>query len=868
MRFTKGLKKFLSLALTSALVITGANVPGGTKQAKAADAVDKITFQTLFSVDKTVDLTGDGDITIEDTGSVDSVVNLGFMQNNVTKTTGVKAALKSFAINGTTLTDIKGRTTLDPNDGKENGLFNGWGLSEAGLAVGDSVAVSADGTVKLVITDKDQWGGKLMEYQVNGTAEKITSVSYTFTISGLSGAAPAPSADASAAPSAEASAEPSAAPAEENNGYTAFLMDAGANVWSIDDAKKNGGALADVEVKEGEATYSVSAKNTSGEEVESDAVICVDIPEFATAINSAGLEPTVKDLKVSLDGVDTEVDAQYLYTGDIEDKGTFRIQIHNQWGVNTGGEAIKAIADETFSFKDEIKVTFTLVLAKGADETCTAFLMDDKATNAKGETGVWSANDAAEGTTAQIALKLPVIKPDGNPITSMYEVSSVNAGDEAVSPDVFNVDMMELITKAAAKGMTPKVSDVHLYLDDVELKLDASKLQMGDLEENGNFRIELYNIYGKAKDDPALDKTKLSYKDEARVTFKVVMEEGTAPTPTTEPSTAPANSYNVYLGYQTNTYAFRDAWDNDTYGLNSKELDYKSEVGSWKDGDLVKTKVDIQDAKIDHNGTYTVSISGMDLTAADSETYNMIFLSTDVPIGMKDLKFTDVSLSVDGGTPVTYAKELPIKPDSSKKYYFYLLINDANYGEAAAEHKTADVGMAKKSISVTFTVSGGDFGGTYKTETIGTKKGKTFTSGNFKYKVTKAATQTTAGTKVTTTTGKVALAGLSAKGKKAKSLTLPATVKSGKAKYTVATLNASAFKGAKATKITLNKNIKKLPKNAFANCKKLSKITFKAKLSSVNKAAFKGCKKTIKVAGTSAKANLKKLKKTSYKKFK
>lgn len=70
---------------------------------------------------------------------------------------------------------------------------------------------------------------------------------------------------------------------------------------------------------------------------------------------------------------------------------------------------------------------------------------------------------------------------------------------------------------------------------------------------------------------------------------------------------------------------------------------------------------------------------------------------------------------------------------------------------------------------------------------------------------------------------------------------------------------------------SLGKNIKSISAGAFANCKKLSTLKVKAKLTKVAKKAFKGCKKTIKVKGASkkvTKANVKKLKKSGYKKFK
>jgi len=146
---------------------------------------------------------------------------------------------------------------------------------------------------------------------------------------------------------------------------------------------------------------------------------------------------------------------------------------------------------------------------------------------------------------------------------------------------------------------------------------------------------------------------------------------------------------------------------------------------------------------------------------------------------------------------------------------------------------------------------------------VGPKVNATFTSGNYKYKVTKAATTAAKGT--------VKVVGLTKKGAKAKKLNVPATIKKQTAGYKVTAIGAKAFKGSKATAITLNKNIKTIPSAAFANCKKLKTLTVKAKLKKVAKKSFKGCKKKIKVKGASAKvrkANVKLLKKSGYKKFK
>ena len=141
------------------------------------------------------------------------------------------------------------------------------------------------------------------------------------------------------------------------------------------------------------------------------------------------------------------------------------------------------------------------------------------------------------------------------------------------------------------------------------------------------------------------------------------------------------------------------------------------------------------------------------------------------------------------------------------------------------------------------------------------KKGATFTSGNYKYKVTKAATASTDGT--------VALTGLSKKGLKAKKLTVGLTATGTDDEYySITSIGKKAFSGASATSITLNKKIKEIPSQAFAKCKKLTSLTLKAKLSKAAKDSFKGCTKSITVKGTSKKANKNLLNKTSYKNFK
>ena len=105
--------------------------------------------------------------------------------------------------------------------------------------------------------------------------------------------------------------------------------------------------------------------------------------------------------------------------------------------------------------------------------------------------------------------------------------------------------------------------------------------------------------------------------------------------------------------------------------------------------------------------------------------------------------------------------------------------------------------------------------------------------------------------------------------KKAKKLTIPATVKVKGVTYKVTAISDKAFKGnKKLTTVTIGSNVTKIGKEAFSGCKNLKKITVTAgKLKIISKNAFNGINKkaSITVKGTKkAKTALKKqLKKKS-----
>ena len=76
---------------------------------------------------------------------------------------------------------------------------------------------------------------------------------------------------------------------------------------------------------------------------------------------------------------------------------------------------------------------------------------------------------------------------------------------------------------------------------------------------------------------------------------------------------------------------------------------------------------------------------------------------------------------------------------------------------------------------------------------------------------------------------------------KAKSITIPSTVKIGKYSYKVTAINAKAFRNSKYVKqVIIGKNLTRIGKQAFENCKNLKKITISStKITKIEGKAFR-----------------------------
>lgn len=139
-------------------------------------------------------------------------------------------------------------------------------------------------------------------------------------------------------------------------------------------------------------------------------------------------------------------------------------------------------------------------------------------------------------------------------------------------------------------------------------------------------------------------------------------------------------------------------------------------------------------------------------------------------------------------------------------------------------------------------------------------------NGNFN--IQKPGTEITVGNVVYKSTSSKSLAytGMKASGKSVK---VPDSVKINGISYPVTELSSGAFQGSKVKNVKLGKNVKKIGKGAFKNCKSLKKITFSSKTQTIGAESFSGCTKlgsvslpaSVKTIGTKAFKNCKSLKK-------
>ncbi|MDE6853053.1 MAG: hypothetical protein K2J67_11330, partial [Lachnospiraceae bacterium] len=138
-------------------------------------------------------------------------------------------------------------------------------------------------------------------------------------------------------------------------------------------------------------------------------------------------------------------------------------------------------------------------------------------------------------------------------------------------------------------------------------------------DSSGSVRLPVCNQWEsdnlKALANPVKNVIPVNKGDQITFTFAVTAEAPKLPDPTPVPTAAPAaNSYNAYLGFQTDNWLFRDPWNNSESGLKAKDFNYKTQIALNYNNKTTGINATIKDAKIVQGTTkYTISISGVNL---------------------------------------------------------------------------------------------------------------------------------------------------------------------------------------------------------------------------------------------------------------
>lgn len=170
-------------------------------------------------------------------------------------------------------------------------------------------------------------------------------------------------------------------------------------------------------------------------------------------------------------------------------------------------------------------------------------------------------------------------------------------------------------------------------------------------------------------------------------------------------SASAEETYHAYIGVQSASFSFRNAWYEPNYGMGITSDDgmvYFDQITGWDNNVAVNKGGVFTDAEITGDGTYTVSVTDFDF--GSDESLNLLFVSTDMPLDC-GATISDVKVVMDGNTKYTF-DEAYLSPDA-KDYLEPMCINIWN-DDLGKQDGLFGYSMPSNSIEVTFTVSGLD----------------------------------------------------------------------------------------------------------------------------------------------------------------
>ncbi|MCD7731540.1 MAG: hypothetical protein LUI05_08625 [Oscillospiraceae bacterium] len=167
--------------------------------------------------------------------------------------------------------------------------------------------------------------------------------------------------------------------------------------------------------------------------------------------------------------------------------------------------------------------------------------------------------------------------------------------------------------------------------------------------------------------------------------------------------TSAEGTYHAYLGVQSASYTFRNAWNEPSYGqgvVGDDGMVYFDQLTGWEGSTALNKGGDFTDVEITGDGTYTVGVTNFDF--GSDESLNLLFVSTDIPID-SGITISDVKIKMDGSTKYTF-DEAFLSPDETT-YLQPMAINIWNDDLGGSDGLFGYI-MPTDSIEIEFTVSG------------------------------------------------------------------------------------------------------------------------------------------------------------------
>ena len=184
---------------------------------------------------------------------------------------------------------------------------------------------------------------------------------------------------------------------------------------------------------------------------------------------------------------------------------------------------------------------------------------------------------------------------------------------------------------------------------------------------------------------------------------KPIEKNADAPLTAEEAAELQKVDYNAYIGVQSETYIFRNTWDEANYGRDSQENpECFGQLTGWDaDNNKVNYGGTFEDALLTSDGTYTVSLTTGEMGFGSDSYFRMLFVSTELPSKLiKDgfVTIDDVQVKIGDAATQKYTDV-----DTSGQYARIIIIDEYNRGEAPFGYT---VPGANATISITFTVTG------------------------------------------------------------------------------------------------------------------------------------------------------------------